>query len=56
MFKEIIMTQLHRREKPPLPLDRHGNPILPAKKEKVVVKAPAKKAAPKKKTVKKGKK
>ncbi len=44
------MSQLHKREKPALPLDRHGNPILPAKKEKVVkVKAPAKKAASKKK-------
>ena len=54
MVKEIIMTQLHRREKPALPLDRHGNPILPAKKEEVVVKAkaPAKKAASKKKAKK----
>tara|TARA_R110000824_G_scaffold80613_3_gene202798 strand:- start:2010 stop:2180 length:171 start_codon:yes stop_codon:yes gene_type:complete len=53
------MTQLHAREKPPIPLDRHGNPILLKKVEKVVeedkivpevkAKAPAKKAAPKKK-------
>ena len=49
------MAQLHAREKPALPLDRHGNPILPAKKEKVV-KAPTKKAPAKKKVSKKGKK
>ena len=52
------MAQLHAREKPALPLDRHGNPIVPAKKEKVVKakapakKAPAKKAASKKKVKK----
>ena len=49
------MTQLHAREKPTLPLDRHGNPILPVKKEEVAVKAkaPAKKKAASKKKVKK---
>ena len=49
------MSQLHRREKSALPLDRHGNPILPAKKEEVAVKAkaPAKKKAASKKKVKK---
>ena len=51
--QELIMAQLHAREKPALSLDRHGNPIVPAKKEKVVkVKAPAKKAASKKKVKK----
>jgi len=50
------MSQLHAREKPSTPLDRHGNPILPKKVEKedkimpeVKAKAPAKKAASKKK-------
>ncbi len=57
MVKRLIMTQLHARDKPPVPLDRHGRPILPAKKEEVTpepkakpkAKAPAKKTASKKK-------
>jgi hypothetical protein len=56
------MTQLHRREKPAVALDRHGNPVLPVKEVKVEkkveekpepkAKAPAKKAASKKKAKK----
>ena len=47
------MTERH--PKSTLPTDRHGNPILPAKKEKVVVakKAPAKKKTTSKKKAKK---
>ena len=45
------MTERH--PKLALPLDRHGNLILPAKKEKVVkAKAPAKKTTSKKKAKK----